>query len=81
MTGHEPQRPVLDASDLTFETPGLSAEEIAAATAVILAAASALPATGKQAEDDPHAGWRDSVHRRLRLTLPGRGAWVRQSLL
>ena len=66
----------LDPSQLRFVTRGLTAEEIAAVTAVLTAAAAeqAAAATEVQAERGPDAWAR--TQRALRTPLnPGPGAW------
>ncbi|HEU0256942.1 MAG TPA: acyl-CoA carboxylase epsilon subunit [Microbacteriaceae bacterium] len=76
--GDAPQPPVLDASDLVFETPNLTPAEIAATTAVVLAAAKAQAAATVTKGRDPGAGWRHSVRHTPALRGAGEGQWARQ---
>jgi hypothetical protein len=77
VTGQEAQRGApLDPSQLRFLTRGVTAEEIAAVTAVLTAAAAEQAAAGREAtaEQGPDAWAR--TQRNLRGELrPGAGAW------
>ena len=72
----EPRGSALDPSQLRFLTRGVTAEEVAAVTAVLAAAAAEQAAAAKeaQAEHGPDAWAR--TQRALRGELrPGAGAW------
>jgi len=66
-----------DAVDLVISTPGLSATEIAAVTAVLTAAVNEQASDESQQNEPARSAWELSL-RQLRTPLtPGPGAWQR----
>jgi len=75
---HTPRPKALDASDIVIETPGVTADEIAAISAVIVSAAAAQRPSGRHGAE--RTGWEYSRLSPRILPQPGPGQWVRSYL-